>query len=80
MKTLSVRSVVIGAGIAATVAFTAGYALAAQVHMQNALRALENARSQLQQALPDKAGHRVNAINLVDQAINETEAGIAAGM
>jgi methylthioribose-1-phosphate isomerase len=80
MKTISVRSVIIGAGAAATIAFTAGYALAVQVHMQNALHALENARAQLQAALPDKAGHRVNAINLVNQAINETEAGIAAGM
>jgi ribonucleotide reductase beta subunit family protein with ferritin-like domain len=80
MKTISMRSVVIGGVAAATLAFTAGYAFAVQVHMQNALHALENARSQLQMALADKAGHRVNAINLVNQAINETEAGIAAGM
>jgi hypothetical protein len=48
--------------------------------MQAALRALRNANGELNAALPDKGGHRVNAINLVNQAITETEAGIAAGM
>ena len=56
-----------------------GTALAYQTHMQNALVALNNARNQLQQAEPDKGGHRVNAINLVNQAIGEVNAGIAAG-
>ena len=79
MKTLSMRSVVLGAGLVTAIAFAAGYAVAAQPHMQNALKALENAKSQLELALPDKAGHRVNAINLIDQAIGEVEAGIAAG-
>jgi hypothetical protein len=63
----------------------AGLAVAAtaeaipQPHMQAALRALRNAREQLDKAVPDKAGHRVKAIELVDQAIRETEQGIAAG-
>lgn len=52
-------------------------AVAEQVHMQNALRALENARAQLQEAVADKGGHRERAIGLVDQAIAETRAGIA---
>jgi hypothetical protein len=57
----------------------AGVALADQPHMQNALNNLNAAQYQLQIALPDKAGHRVNAINLVQQAINEVNLGIQAG-
>jgi hypothetical protein len=63
----------------------AGMAIAAtaeavpQPHMQAALRALRNAKSQLDMAVPDKAGHRAKAMELVNQAIAETEEGIAAG-
>jgi hypothetical protein len=63
----------------------AGMAVAAtaeavpQPHMQAALRALNNAQEQLEKAIPDKAGHRVKAMELVKQAIRETEEGIAAG-
>lgn len=63
----------------------AGMAVAAtaeavpQPHMQAALRALRNAKVQLEMAVPDKAGHRVKAVELVNNAIAETEAGIAAG-
>jgi hypothetical protein len=63
----------------------AGMAVAAtaeavpQPHMQAGLRALRNAKAQLEMAIPDKAGHRVKALELVNQAIAETEAGIAAG-
>ena len=56
-----------------------GLALADQPHMQNALNDLNGAQNQLQIALPDKGGHRVNAINLVQQAINEVNLGIQAG-
>jgi hypothetical protein len=51
-------------------------AMAEQVHMQNALRSLENARAQLQEAVADKGGHRERAMGLVNQAIAETQAGI----
>ncbi len=51
-------------------------AVAEQVHMVNALRSLENARAQLQEAVADKGGHRERAIGLVDQAIAETRSGI----
>jgi hypothetical protein len=80
MTTISIRkaAAVCAFGMAAT--FAAGYAFAAQVHMQNALHALQNARAELNAALPDKGGHRVNAISLVDSAISETKAGIVAGM
>jgi len=56
-----------------------GSVMAYQPHMQNALRAEQNAVNQLQMARPDKAGHRVNAINLLNQAISQTRAGITAG-
>jgi hypothetical protein len=61
------------------VVFAAGYALAAQPHMEAALHALENAREELKAAEADKAGHRVKAIELVESAIEQTRAGIAAG-
>lgn len=72
------------AGIAAVAAiavasFAGGCVVAAQPHMYNALGALQNARSELQIAARDKAGHRVNALRLVDEAIGEVQAGIAAG-
>jgi hypothetical protein len=57
----------------------AGTALAVQSHMVNARGDLQAALNQLNMAVPDKAGHRVNAINLVNQAIGQVNAGIAAG-
>jgi hypothetical protein len=58
-------------------AFAAGVAFAEhQPHMRAALRALHNAKQQLDSAEPDKGGHRVKAIQLVNDAINEVEAGI----
>jgi hypothetical protein len=56
-----------------------GYALAQQPqpHMDAALRMLEGARGELQQAATDKGGHRVRAIDLVDQAIDQVRQGIA---
>jgi hypothetical protein len=56
-----------------------GTAWAYQTHMHNALNALYTAKNQLNMAMADKGGHRVNAINLVNQAIGEVQAGIAAG-
>jgi hypothetical protein len=50
-----------------------------QGHMLNALSDLNTARDELSQASHDKGGHRVNAIGLVNQAINEVNAGIAVG-
>jgi hypothetical protein len=55
-----------------------GTALAYQPNMRAALTALNTAQSDLKAALPDKAGHRVNAMKLVGQAITEVQAGIAA--
>jgi ribosomal protein S20 len=52
---------------------------APQPHMQAALKALQNASSQLESAADDKAGHRAKAIQLVSQAINQVQQGIQAG-
>lgn len=57
----------------------ASLAEGAQPHMQNALRALQNAATQLEAAADDKAGHRAKAIQLVSQAINQVQQGIQAG-
>ena len=75
-RTLTVAA---GAVALAAASFSAG-TFAAQPHMDNALAALQTARSELQIAEHNKGGHRVNAIRLVDQAINEVRAGIGAGM
>jgi hypothetical protein len=48
-----------------------------QPFMQAARANLQTAKSELQKATPDKAGHRVNAIGLVNRAIAEVNAGIA---
>ena len=61
-------------------AVVGGVAVAAtQVHMRNALTDLQSALTQLNTAQADKAGHRENAIKLVNQAISEVDAGIKAG-
>jgi hypothetical protein len=57
----------------------AGTAYAVQTHMLNARDDLQQAQTELQQAIPDKGGHRVNAINLVQQAIDQVNLGIQAG-
>ena len=53
--------------------------IAAQPHMTSALNDLSSALNQLEAAIPDKAGHRVEAIGLVKQAIDQTTEGLAAG-
>jgi hypothetical protein len=60
-------------------ALATGPADAAQPLMRKALNDLEAARAALDHALSDKAGHRLKAIALVDQAIGEVKAGILAG-
>ena len=50
-----------------------------QIHMRAALGFLQDARTSLDHATPDKGGHRAKAIQLVKQAIDEVNAGIAAG-
>ncbi|HEY6306931.1 MAG TPA: hypothetical protein VI488_10800 [Candidatus Angelobacter sp.] len=47
-----------------------------QPHMQQALDALRLAKRNLEQAIPDKGGHRSAAIKACDEAIKHTEEGI----
>ena len=54
-----------------------GNAVAQQPRMYAALDALRVARTELVAAAPNKGGHRARAIQLVNQAIDETNAGIA---
>jgi hypothetical protein len=60
-------------------AFAAGLAYAAQPHMEAALNALFTAQSELKVAEHNKGGHRVKALDLVNSAIAQVQAGIAAG-
>jgi hypothetical protein len=57
----------------------AGSVRADQPHMRRALEHLRAARSELQRAEHNKAGWRQRALRNVDQAINDTEAGMKAG-
>lgn len=59
--------------------FIAGYAHAAQPHMASALSHLRSAKHELEVATPDKGGHREKAIQIVNDAITEVEAGIEVG-
>ena len=72
MKTRTVFALLMLSGIAAIAS-----ALPDQPFMKAARADLNTARNQLQQATPDKGGHRVKAIELVNDAIAEVNAGIA---
>lgn len=72
------RFVVSGLALALALVFTAGVVTGAQPHMVNALSALQTAKSELQAAQANKGGHRLKAIDLVNQAIGEVQAGMAA--
>jgi len=48
-----------------------------QPFMRAARADLMTAKSELQKAIPDKGGHRVKAIQLVNQAIAQVNAGMA---
>jgi hypothetical protein len=62
-----------------TISAGAGFTVAQvyQPHMQSALGELQAAQTQLSIATPDKGGHRVAALNLVNQAISQVRQGIA---
>ncbi len=67
--------------LCAAIAFSAAFAIGCatgggQPHMAAALDELRSARAELQAALPDKGGHRVRAIELVDDAIGQVRRGI----
>lgn len=74
------RSLLLLAAVAMSASgFAAGYVVAAQPHMRNALDALQTARSELQQATHNKGGHRVKALEHVNAAIVQVRRGIADG-
>ena len=57
-------------------AFSAPAFAEPQPHMKAAIKHLEEAKTALEKATADKGGHRVKAIELVDQAIKEVKEGI----
>ena len=72
--------------LSATAFFAAGLAFgtalqaqADQPHMQKALDHLQGALGELQTATHDKGGHRVRAVELVKNAIDQVQMGIEAG-
>lgn len=71
------RQLPLMASFTAGALLSAGVAIAQQPNMQNALSQLQAARASLLAARPNKGGHRDRAINLVNQAIVQVEAGIA---
>jgi hypothetical protein len=75
MNTSSVRKLVLGTAIAASMG--TGYAIGAQPHMTETVTLLQSARAELAAATPNKGGHRERALGLIDQAIGEVRAGIA---
>jgi hypothetical protein len=80
---MNMRTKVLAAAGALAIAVGVGYGVGVaqgyQPHMQNALGDLQAAKSELQMASPNKGGHRVAAINLINGAIGEVEQGIAVG-
>ena len=79
MKRIFSSRVIITAFVVAALfilGFVASKVTADQPHMRAALASLQVAQSELQQAVPDKGGHRVRALELVNQAIVEVQAGI----
>ena len=56
--------------------FLAGRASADQPRMQAALEHLERAENNLEDASNDKGGHRVKALRLVREAMDEVRDGI----
>ena len=75
IRIVSRQKLLIGAAIASSLGI--GYALGAQPHMDAALALLQNARTELAAAEPNKGGHRERGLALIDQAIGEVRAGIA---
>lgn len=62
--------------IAAALAFSAP-AFAEQGNMDRAIVKLNDAKSALRQAPPNKGGHKERAMELINQAINQVQEGIA---
>lgn len=70
------RLVGMGISLALCGLLTGVTAWADQPHMQNALNHLNQARSALEQAKANKGGHRENALDLVNRAIDQVQKGM----
>lgn len=77
---LSRRNALAGAGLAlaagSLATLVSSPALADQGNMQAALRQLSNALNSLHRAPPNKGGHKERAVQLIQQAMDEVQAGI----
>jgi len=77
---LSRRNALAGAGLAlaagSLAALVSSPALAEQGNMEAALRQLGNALESLRRATPNKGGHKERAVELIEQAMGEVQAGI----
>ena len=65
-----------GAAAASAIAVTTTGAEAYQGNMERAVSSLYDALGSLRESSSNKGGHRENAMQLVQQAIEETQAGI----
>ena len=61
---------------AAAVTLPATAARAEQCNMDRALASLQDALMSLREATPNKGGHKETAVQLIEQAIGEVNAGI----
>ena len=73
-KIVSFNRLLVGIALASSLGI--GYAIGAQPHMEATIALLQNARSELNAATPNKGGHRERAMALIDQAIGEVRLGI----
>ena len=71
-----VKAAAAGMVTASAVTLSAVTAEAYQGNMENALGALRHALVLLRRATPDKGGHKATAVQLIEHAINEVQAGI----
>jgi len=79
MSTLTRRNRIFVACVLALIFLTgciAGRLSADQPHMQAAMEHLRMAKGELEKADEDKGGHRVKAIKLVNEAMEQVEKGI----
>jgi hypothetical protein len=70
------RGILMGV-LAGTMLFGANLAMAEQTNMEIALGHLQEAKAALERAEHNKGGHREKALEHVNQAINQVQAGIA---
>ena len=75
MTEISRRNAVIGVAATVTAGSIATAATASQPHMDAALNHLNAARKELEAASHDKGGHRMKAIDLINQATEQVKLG-----